>query len=56
MSFTPLSHNRKNIWLPDDFCNSTYIERSTPSKALNIGGANLTQANYRNISDEIKIN
>ena len=65
-----------------NFCNSTYIERSTPeipfvahnffgfdlfyfmkayiasawcSKALNIGGANLTQANYGNISSEIRL-
>ena len=65
-----------------DFCNSTYIERSTPeipfvahnffgfdlfyfmkayiasawcSKALNIGGTNLTQANYGNISSEIRL-
>ena len=65
-----------------DFCNSTYIERSTPeipfvahnffgfnlfyfmkayiasawrSKALNIGSTNLTQANYGNISSEIRL-
>ena len=65
-----------------DFCNSTYIERSTPeipfvahnffgfdlfyfmkayiasawcSKVLNIGGANLTQANYGNVTGEIRL-
>ena len=65
-----------------DFCNSTYIERSTPeisfvahnlfdfdlfyfmkayiasawcSKALNIGGINLTQENYGKISDEFRL-
>ena len=65
-----------------DFCNSTYIERSTLeisfvahiffgfdlfyfmkayiasawcSKALNIGGTNLIQANYGNISSEIRL-
>ena len=32
-----------------------YIASAWCSKALNIGGTNLTQANYGNISDEIRL-
>ena len=33
----------------------TYIASTWCSKELNIGGNNLTHANYRNISSEIKL-